>query len=192
MHKKELVKLRAKQNSQCDLRVNTVPAYSAHSYSARLSYKVHPVISPSSYPTYFPLNWQRTTTNLDTLREIALSRASLRARPRAMILIERPALLRNPSSRRIVARALNHCVEKEQVRRGLTNFACLPREVFSPRCGNKTTLASWNEISFHHREDGPVAILGEPTFIATGNSIRRSDDQKRLSPGTIRMYDSHV
>lgn len=51
-----------------------MPAFRAHSHSARLSYKVRPVISPSSYPTYFSLNWQRTSTNPNTLREIALSR----------------------------------------------------------------------------------------------------------------------
>lgn len=129
--KRDLVKWRRKSILPAWFtRQYTVPAFRAHSHSARLSYKVRPVISPSSYPTYFSLNWQRTSTNPNTLRKIALSRRiPLREIARAIILIERLASLLNLYLCD-VARALNHCVERKQVR-DLTNFACHPWEEFS-------------------------------------------------------------
>lgn len=106
----------------------------AHFYSTRLSYKVRPVISPSSYPTYFPLNWQRTATNPDTLREIAFSRA----KPRAMILIERLTDFSLTDPRRYSIKSLYG--ERTSQRDRLRNFVCFPWEVSSSSRRITTTL----------------------------------------------------
>ena len=51
-------------------------------YSTRLSCKARTIVPTSSYSAYLPLNWQRTSANPDTLREIAFLSARFSTRIR--------------------------------------------------------------------------------------------------------------